>query len=128
MASTLSDCDVDLDALPEDPEWQELHQELEQLPDYHSNSPYVRAVVASPGVKVGQIIGSITTKHPHTAVEAVSCYCRMHQCKPPPRRAVKGVLHTDEMLRWFKQGQELGIGAQHRAAHTRILTEMYRNL
>lgn len=34
------------------------------------------------------VIGRVKPVHPNTTREAISVYCRLHQCQPPLRRAV----------------------------------------
>jgi hypothetical protein len=64
----------------------------------------------------GAIIGSIRPMREGTPQEAISCYCRLHQCAPPLQRKHTAPTH-DEFLEWFRFGQELGAGKIHRQEH-----------
>jgi hypothetical protein len=69
------------------------------------------------------ILGTIKPMHSGTKAEALTCYCRLHQCKPPCRRPgrAKGIEHYRE---WFKRGQMLPPGKCSKIDHMRIWDEM----
>ena len=56
--------------------------------------------------------------------EASSCYCRLHQCKPPPLRMH---LAPDKklLMTWYMRGyNELPRGRAHASAHVQMWKDM----
>jgi hypothetical protein len=71
-----------------------------------------------------QILGRIKPIHPNTSKEAVSIYCRLHQCAPPLRRLATAPTNA-QILRWFLAGKEqCPGGTQGRAEHLRLFKTM----
>ena len=106
-----------------DPEWKELHAEVDDLPRWDEKTQQVHAVMTNGAAKSGDIIGRMKLLHVGEAQEALSFYCRLHQCSPPLQRTSCGLPDWD-LRRWFRLGQELGRGAQHKQAHLKFFTDM----
>jgi hypothetical protein len=73
--------------------------------------------------RTGAIMGTQSIVRPGQPDEAISVYCRLHQCKCP-MKLVRHAPSTDAIQQWFKDGDALPSGASGREDHLR----MYRGL
>ena len=72
----------------------------------------------------GRSIGSITVMRPNTTQEAISVYCRLHQCKAPCKR-VASAPSERAILEWFWQGMhDCPQGKLGREEHLRMYREL----
>ena len=103
---------------PEDEEaWKEAIEEVE------ADLPRVDDVTGQVHMPPDdRIIGRITHIKKDTKQEALSCYCRLHQCKPPMLRIGKAPeLHV--LLAWYRDGTDLPAGKAGAAEHIRMFRE-----
>ena len=71
------------------------------------------------------IVGRITRLHKDTNKEAVSCYCRLHQCTAPLMRAHRAPPHST-YLQWLSRGRDLARGKESQGAHMALWRELMR--
>jgi len=69
------------------------------------------------------VLGRIKPMHVGTEREAVSVYCRIHQCRVPLQR-LHTAPSTAQILEWFWQGQQLGRGKEHQSEHVRMFRQL----
>jgi len=71
-----------------------------------------------------QVLGRIKPIHPSTSKEAISIYCRLHQCQPPLRRLATAPTNR-QILRWFHAGQrDCPAGRSGQVEHLRLFKSM----
>jgi hypothetical protein len=123
VSSDASGLPYDIDAERDDPEewlvekeWEDAVDEMEEVME----SIKVNIVTAEKEefeeIATGRIVGSRTICHVGTRREAISVYCRLHQCKTPMKRTHQAPTVL-QVKAWFSAGLDLERGAPGRAEH-----------
>eukprot|EP00971_Amphidinium_carterae_P352825 6492744-Amphidinium_carterae.1 len=95
-------------------EWEQAAVEQEQPAVFFDPaSKYVH----SGNDKSGKVIGRITLVRVNTPSEAISCYCRLHQCGKITR-VIQAPHHAD-LLQWYAAGLDCASKAEHLALFPR---------
>jgi len=87
------------------------------LPKYNIDTK----VVTCP--ETGRHIGSIKPVREGQPSEAMSVYCKLHQCQPPLRRCAKALPFYKYQL-WFQYGLDLPSGKAGQSAHMKKWKEL----